>query len=209
MPASIRADDPHEEADALLPWYATGQIDARDRATVETHLANCPRCRRQLTFERRLAGEFEALSPAVESGWERLRRRIQGHGAPTPRIARAWAEFWGILTRPGIAALAAAQLALVVVGAATFLSLSRPAYHALGSAPAPASANALVKFSSNATEQDMRDALRRSGASLVEGPTAADAYLVHVPAATRQLALARLKTEPIVELAQPIDGSSE
>ena len=38
-------DKPHDEAEALLPWYATGQLDERDRARVEKHLSACTDCR--------------------------------------------------------------------------------------------------------------------------------------------------------------------
>jgi anti-sigma-K factor RskA len=198
----------HEAADALLPWYATGEIDAHDRAAVETHLADCAECRRQLALERRLVDEFQAHSPEVESGWARLRGRIEAPAAKRAKIREAWDEFWGLLSRPGIAALATAQVAVLVVGGATLHSLDRPAYHALGSALAPASGNALVMFRPDATERQIADALRSSGATIVEGPTAADAFLVRVPAERRQAALARLRSAGIVRLAQPVDGSS-
>jgi anti-sigma-K factor RskA len=198
----------HEAADALLPWYATGEIDAHDRAVVETHLAGCGQCRQQLALERRLVDEFQAHSPEVESGWARLRGRIEAPAVRRAKIRETWGEFWTLLRRPGIAALATAQVAILVVGGATLHSLNRPAYHALGSAPAPASGNALVMFRADATEQQIADALRSSGATIVEGPTAADAFLVRVPAEQRQAALARLHSARIVTLAQPIDGSS-
>jgi predicted anti-sigma-YlaC factor YlaD len=198
----------HEAADALLPWYATGEIDGHDRAVVETHLADCAQCRQQLALERRLVDEFQAHSPEVECGWARLRGRIEAPSDRRAKIREAWDEFRTLLSRPAIAALATAQVAILIVGGATLHSLSRPAYHALGSAPAPASGNALVMFRADATEQQVADALRSSGASIVEGPTAAGAFLVRVPAERRQGALARLRSAGIVTLAQPIDGSS-
>jgi anti-sigma-K factor RskA len=197
----------HEAADALLPWYATGEIDAHDRAVVETHLAGCAKCRQQLALERGLVDEFQAHSPEVDSGWARLRARIESPAARARKIREAWDEFRGLLRRPGIAALATAQVAILVVGGATLHSLSRPAYHALA-APAPASGNVLVMFRADATEQQIADALRSGGATIVEGPTAADAFLVRVPAERRRAALARLQSAGIVTLAQPIDGSS-
>ena len=39
MPISIHAErDDHREAEDLLPWYATGQLDAADRAFIDSHL---------------------------------------------------------------------------------------------------------------------------------------------------------------------------
>ena len=91
--------------------------------------------------------------------------------------------------QPAVAALAAAQVGFLVLSAGILLSLSRPAYHALGSPPAPAAANVIVIFRADATEEDMRDALKASGASIVGGPTAADAYLLRVSANQRSLSL--------------------
>jgi len=200
------AAGPHDEAEELLPWYATGQLDAADRARVERHLLSCGDCREQLAVERRLIDEFQAMAPEVESGWARLRGRID-----TPvQVARApkqpFAELWAFLTRPAVAAIAVAQLAFVVIAGGALLSLSRPAYHVLGSAPVPADANVIVIFDADTTEGEMRGALGAAGASIVGGPTSADAYLLHVAPAGRQNSLARLQADANVQLAQPIDG---
>jgi len=200
------AAGPHDEAEELLPWYATGQLDAADRARVERHLLSCGDCREQLAVERRLIDEFQAMAPEVESGWVRLRGRID-----TPvQVARApkqpFAELWAFLTRPAVAAIAVAQLAFVVIAGGALLSLSRPAYHVLGSAPVPADANVIVIFDADTTEGEMRGALGAAGASIVGGPTSADAYLLHVAPAERQNSLARLQADANVQLAQPIDG---
>jgi len=200
------AAGPHDEAEELLPWYATGQLDAADRALVERHLLSCGNCREQLAVERRLIDEFQAMAPEVESGWARLRGRID-----TPvQVARApkqpFAELWAFLTRPAVAAIAVAQLAFVVIAGGALLSLSRPAYHVLGSAPVPADANVIVIFDADTTEGEMRGALGAAGASIVGGPTSADAYLLHVAPAGRQNSLARLQADANVQLAQPIDG---
>ncbi len=102
---------PHDEAEELLPWYASGQLDEADRSRVEKHLSSCAFCRQQLVLERQLIDEFQAMTPEVESGWARLRSRVQ---APTPmrqRRPNPLAEFWDFVTRPAIAGLAAAQIA--------------------------------------------------------------------------------------------------
>ena len=210
MPADPSLDQggPHDEAEALLPWYATGQLNAAERGRVERHLYSCAACRQQLTLERRLIGEFQATSPQLESGWARLKAQI----APPPPVRgprpSALAELWAILSRPAVATLAVAQLAFLVVSASLLVSLSRPDYHALGSAPAPAAGNAIVMFRAQATQKEVGDALGAAGASIVGGPTPAGAYLVHVDPGKRQAALARLQANRDVRLAQPVDGAS-
>ena len=76
MSDPIQDVQPHDEAEMLLPWYATGQLEAQDRLVVERHLSSCATCREQLALERRLSREFRGLAPEVDAGWARLRRRM-------------------------------------------------------------------------------------------------------------------------------------
>lgn len=200
--------EPHSEAEELLPWYATARLDEADRAKVNAHLSSCARCRHQLALERQLIDEFQAMVPEVESGWARLRHRIQmpARVADRPKKSSPFANAWALMSHPAIAALATAQLAFVAVAGAILVSLGQPVYHTLGSPPPASSGNVIVMFRADATEQDIRDALRSAGASLVDGPTPANAYLVHVEPARRQLALRQLQSDDVVQLAQPIDG---
>jgi hypothetical protein len=112
---------------------------------------------------------------------------------------------WDLLRRPAVATLAAAQLAFVVLAGGAFLSLSKPEYRALSSSTPPAAGNVIVIFRSDATQEDVLDTLRASGASLIGGPTSADAYLLRVPANRRAAAVARLQADDDVQMAQPID----
>lgn len=208
MAGDIRsARDPHEQAEELLPWYATGELDAAEHALVEAHLAACARCQRQLVFERRLVEEFQGFSPEVDSAWARLRERID---APAPDrdgwLARVLRDLKQLVTRPAVAALAAAQVAFVALAAAFLPSLA-PSYVTLGDRPAASSSpNVIILFRPEATEADMRDILRSSGAQLVGGPTAADAYLLTVPPKARPIALAKLQSNDDVIMAEAIDG---
>ena len=211
MPDPINAAvNPHKEAEELLPWYATGQLDPEELALVDDHLASCAHCRRQLAVERRMIHEVAALTPEIDSGWERLRQRIE----PRAQARHGWREraaadvagLWHAFARPHVAAFAFAQLAFVVVAGSVLLSLTRPSYHALGSAPAPRSANVIAMFRADTTEAQMRTLLRANGASLAGGPTSTDAYLLRVPPRSRTAVLAKLRSDGHVVLAQPIDG---
>jgi len=199
----------HGEAEELLPWFANGQLDETDRAIVDAHLSSCAYCRQQLAIERRLIEEFQAIEPKIESGWTRLRGRIASDNpVPTAKVSRParLAEIWAFLTRPAVATIAAAQLAFVIVAGSALLWLSRPAYHVLGSPPPAAVGNLIVMFRADATEQDIRDVLKSAGATIVDGPTPADAYVLHVATGRRQMALETLQANDNVQLAQPIDG---
>jgi hypothetical protein len=210
---------PHHDAEELLPWYATGQLEGPELALVEEHLSGCAHCRRQLAFERRMVDEFAELTPEVDSGWARLKQRLEAPAAPVRQASRrreSWwdkaardaASVWQTFTRPAVAAIAFAQLAILVVAGSVLFSLSQPSYRALGSAPPPQSANIIAMFQADTTESQMREILRGSDASLVGGPTPTDAYLLRVPTRSRDAAIARLRADRHVLMAQPIDGAT-
>lgn len=209
MSDPIRTEvQPHDEAEELLPWYVTGQLDAGDRALVEEHLSSCAHCRRQLAFERRMIDEFAGLTPEVDTGWARLKQRLEPRETLLDWIAHEAAAVWQSFRRPQVAVLAFAQLAFVIVAGSFLLSLSRPSYRALGSAPPPQSANVIVMFGPDTTESQLRALLQSNGASLVGGPTSTDAYLLRVAPASRQSVLAHLRADRHVLMAQPIDRAS-
>jgi anti-sigma factor RsiW len=221
MPNPIETEiQPHHDAEELLPWYVTGQLEGDELAFVETHLSSCAHCRRQLAFERQMVDEFAGLTPEIDSGWARLRQRL---GAPKPLatperapVGQGWwdrvtsdaAALWETLTRPAVAALATAQVAFVAIAGTVLFSLSQPSYQALGSAPPPQSANVIAMFRADTTESQMRDLLRANGAMVVGGPTSADAFLLRVAPASRREALVGLRSDRHVLMAQPIDGST-
>ena len=203
-------DNPHDEAEELLPWYVTGRLEAADRERVEKHLTDCDRCQAQLRVERRLADEYRAYSPQVETNWARLRDRIEPTLAKRPLAPPAAISGWRTMKRPAVAMLMAAQLAIVVLTAGTVRYFAQPdaAYRALGSAPVTASANAVVIFQPQTREEQLRRLLNASGAELVGGPTDADAYVLHIAPSGRAAALAELRDRPEVVMAEPIDGQT-
>jgi anti-sigma factor RsiW len=203
------AEDAHDRAEELLPWYATGRLDAVDRAMVEAHLACCANCRQQLTAERALIDRFQALTPDIDNGWARLRGRLETRPSFATRMRATMTEGWHVLTRPVVAGLATAQVAFVAVAGFFLQSAAQPAYVALGATPVAGSANIIVMFNPDTREADLRGALEASGGALVGGPTDADAYLVHVAPGARPAALAKLQKNRAGTLAQPIDGPAE
>ncbi|HEX3421822.1 MAG TPA: zf-HC2 domain-containing protein [Sphingomicrobium sp.] len=219
MPNPIETEiQPHHDAEELLPWYITGQLEGDELALVETHLSSCAHCRRQLAFERQMVEEFAGLTPEIDTGWARLKQRL-GTREPVAvrepervrqglwdRIASDATAFWQTLTRPAVAALATAQLVFVAMAGTILFSLSQPSYRALGSAPLPRSANVIAMFRADTTESEMRDLLRANGASVVGGPTSTDAFLLRIAPASRQVAIAKLRSNRHVLMAQPIDS---
>ena len=64
-------------------------------------------------------------------------------------------------------------------------------------------------FAPDTAERDLRAALNRAGAKLVDGPTASGAYVVELSASQRAAALEHLRASRHVVLAEPIDGSAD
>lgn len=208
--------NPHREVEALMPWYVTGQLDGSDTARVEGHVQGCPECQAELDRERRLDREITRRPADVDAGWAMMRDRLDrdrphrqaaiarpaargtifGITVPTRRTAWKW---FGL----GLGAqfATAALLAIVVLPDG-----DRADYRTLGTADAPAAGNLLVIFRPETSEQLFRQTLRANAARLVDGPTAANAYVLMVPAEQRDRLAARLRGQPQVVLAEPIDA---
>jgi hypothetical protein len=102
-----------------------------------------------------------------------------------------------------VAAQFAALLALGVHAAS--LDDRRGDYRVLGAAPTARAGNTLVMFRPETTEARFRRALQASGARLIDGPTSAGAYIVDVPGGAGGGALAALRRDKEVTMAEPIE----
>lgn len=201
------APDSHEQAQILLPWYVSGQLDGAELAQVEAHLRACAECRAEFRLEQRLEQAVAGLPFDAELGWATVRGRIdaqderRGIAAAVRRaLAPGGRTGWAI----------AAQFVLVVAAIGLLLPLTQPQprYHALGAARPATAGDVLVVFRPQAQAQDLSRALRDSGARLVDGPTAADAFVLAVPLSERAAALSRLRANDAIVMAEPIDPAT-
>lgn len=191
----------------LLPWHVNGTLDPAEAAWFDAHLAQCAECQADLETEKVLRVHVASLP--VETGPVRLPEfdRI----ATRPNSAEA--APWTFLRRRITLGWALAGQAAIAAAAGIFL-LATPApqedqYRLLGSGPGAMRGNAIVLFSPDTAEQDLRNALIRAGGRVVDGPTASGAYIVRLPEATRDKALDRLRQVPQVVLAEPIDAGGD
>ena len=208
--------DPHQAVQILLPWYVTGRLDRAEVEAVEAHLAHCARCQAELIWERKMQDAQAALGNGacdVEHGWLQLLQRIEPRRHAAPPLARRPNGQRG--EGPAVAFLVrwlrwvlGAQFAIIGALATLLVWPIEPAerYHALGTPGHAASGNVVVRFHPEATERDIRRVLNAAGARLVDGPTVTDAYLLSVPTAHQAAALARLRAQPTVVLAESLDG---
>jgi hypothetical protein len=213
----------HRDVQSLLPWYLAGGLNETERALVEAHVSHCAECQADLRDEPRLAAAIAdlpmaAAAPTVEHGWSQISRALEQEPprrAPfaawiARRVARRPRPIHssGVAT-PWLGWALAGQFGLVLVLSLALFRTAPPArYHALGAAPASAEANVVVIFRPQTAEQDFRAILRSNDARLVDGPTVADAYLLHVASADRAKVLARLRRQPQIVLAEPVDSGA-
>jgi anti-sigma factor RsiW len=214
--------DQHSEARALLPWYVTGRLDASERAQVEAHLNGCPECQEDLRIERGLYAQIAGLPMDVEQGWANLRARLE-RDRPGRRRSIGWRRWLGVVHRAAGGswrggpiwltwALVPQLGLLLLLGGLLLTTIQRgrdnaARYHLLGAAPIGAAGNVVVMFRPQTSERDLRRILEANQARVVNGPTSTDAWLLEAPAARRSAVVAKLRGEPQVTLAEPVDSA--
>jgi anti-sigma factor RsiW len=209
--------DPQRAIQELLPWYVTGTLVPEEAAMVEAHLATCEACRAELETDRALGAMAASASLDVERGWAALKTRVEGDASrrrislrrrvaalshrrptsakPSARRSGGWAV-----------AANAASLMLIAGFAWIWAHPQHAQYHVLSAPQVASPGNVVVIFKPTTSEQDMREMLRGAKARLVDGPTASDAYVLHVADVERAASLTKLRANGRVILAEPIDG---
>jgi len=91
--------------DAQLNEYVDGTVAARDRASVEAHLAECAGCRAAVAELRSLAAAAATLPKSIEPGrdlWAAIETRIRQR--PRRNVQRVW--WFGALAAAAVLVLA-------------------------------------------------------------------------------------------------------
>ena len=198
--------DAHERAQLLLPWRVNGTLDPTETALFDAHVAECAECRADLAAETALRARLAGM-PVPELA-------EQSRSAPQ-RLAtrRRSATRWRFLSRRVPLGWALATPAAAAAAAALFLALQPAArdsdadYRLLSSGEQAVAGNMIVMFEPDATDRELRATLAQVGGRIVDGPTAAGAYMVRVTATERPAALARLRAAGPVVLAEPVDAA--
>jgi anti-sigma-K factor RskA len=197
----------HSTADALLPWYVNGTLRGEELAFVEQHVRGCGQCQAEVDWLRQVFAACAALAPLEEEpapAGTRFgdSRPLAGWAGPL-RMKAGWraAPTW-------VRGLLAAQLAAIAV-LGTMVAIetgNKPSYQTLGSESrsVPSGNAVVVVFDPTAPEADIRRIVAGAGARIVDGPTAANAYVLELPPADTGDALRSLRTERLVQLAEPL-----
>lgn len=231
MTEGNRRERLHKRVWDLLPWYVNETLPDGERRTVESHLAECPRCREEIVTCRRLGEairQTEEIAPVVHPArLARLMERIDeerdgGHGWRQAALA-PWRGLASLVRTTPPLARGALVVQLVFLVALTGLLVRwsqeppapapAPEYQTLSeSAPAPATPETTARlrlvFTEGTTEKEVRDLLLGIRGQIVAGPSALGVYTVEVPAGPDPLekVLAHLRAQPRVSLAEPAVG---
>ena len=111
------------------------------------------------------------------------------------RVPVAWAM---------VGSLAASIALAVVFSGVRPNPVPQQTYHTLGSTAADAAGQVVVLFKPDTTEQQMRLILAAQGARVVDGPTAAGGYVLHIDSGEPAQAIEALRQSDQIVLAEPL-----
>jgi anti-sigma factor RsiW len=207
------AKSPHQKVQELLPWFLNGTLESEDVAQVDEHLKSCPACRSELECLQVLRSTYvdTEIAPDAEAALARLRPRLEER-APASRPRRTGERTRASPARmPSWLGLAlAAQFALILGLGWKVLQPDRAAleFHALSSAATAehAAGSLVVVFNPGASQREVARILHRSGGRVVDGPTESNGFVLAVASGNLKDALTRLRAEPAVVLAEPLEA---
>lgn len=178
----------------LLPFHANQTLDATQTAQVQSGLQRYPELQAELAWLQTMRNTVQEQPldplPAGDLGWSTLARRIESERAqkarPATRAEPGWQDklrAWLQLNFTSVMATACAVLVIqgVVIGSL----LQRDETYIPAGAPDPVAATATgvllhIAIRPTVTEPQLREALRRFKANIVQGPTALGIYTVQI-----------------------------
>jgi anti-sigma-K factor RskA len=177
-----------DEIEALLPWYVTGRLDAREHARVERYVQEHPEIHAHLALAREESDATVTANEAIKAPGRAALDRLRASVAAAPRRRSLGVAFGNLANRfsdwiadlaPPQLALAAAVAALLVmlqaaaIGALVLERAGAPAYQTAGGGEtAGESIELLVGFTDTATMGDIAALLKKLDAAVVDGPRA-------------------------------------
>ncbi len=178
-------NSPHRAAEALIPWLLNGTLTPAEQHELASHLDDCAACRAELERQRQLAGRYcaaAATEPLADAGaaFSRLAVRLDAEVAPAARRAKP-VFGWRLVAALQFCVIAALAWTVWLLRPGASPTEAAPAaYRGLGTSPTAVNGDAIVFFAAEATAAEVRSVLRRSGARIVDGPTAGGGYVLHL-----------------------------
>ena len=210
---SENALDVWNRFEELVPWYVNGTITRADRRWVDEFILSHRAAATFLQWETSLAKRLNDAIPSFmpETGFDRLQARMRAEPAAenislSARLRTLWS---GLIQQPtfALATLAVVMLQAGVIGSLLNAPREAAPEYALTRSLTPAPNNPAllrVSFKSEVTEANLRGLLMEIGGAIVGGPGQLGAYLVQVPPARLDQAVATLKASPWIMAAEAV-----
>ena len=197
---------PHLATEALLPWLLNDTLTSDERSQIEAHLRSCAQCSAELEQQKRLQSHYSGaatpdLALDVGAAFARLLPRLDDQPVHSPRRplwTRQPVRWWqlGLAVQMGI--ILALSSALLLQLTPTTQNVDMAAYRGLAATAHRATGDALVVFNPITSEAQVRASLQRVGARIVDGPTAAGAFVVRFDDDPTAAMLASLRGDPAI-----------
>ncbi len=185
--------EPRDEAELLLPWYATDKLTEEERRKVEAWLEAHPEERFQLEIaEDERAGTVaanEALHVPSRASFDRLMAEVDADGrraAPASPLFVRIGEWFGGFSPQMRGAMVGAAIALVVAQTAAIGIMAGSGgdgadfQTASDGASSAAGPTLIVSFAPNATIGNVDALLGELGARIADGPRAGNIYTLQL-----------------------------
>jgi anti-sigma factor RsiW len=205
---------PHRAAEALMPWRLNGTLTPTEKRRLDAHLHECEPCRVEFERQRNLGTlyrEAAAAGPDADSqnAFARLAARLDAEAPPPAR--RAVPTFaLRLVTALQFCAIAALIWTLWLVRPDIVGSDEATAtYRGLAATASTTRADAVVFFADDAAEVEIRRVLRQTAARIVDGPTAAGAYLLQFKRGASDSTVAELRRERIVVRVESLSAGDD
>lgn len=230
MTSTPESDSTHEETRDLIPWWVNGRLSDAEARQVEAHLATCAACRADAEVERRVLAAVRHKSQvayAPQVSLQKLMARIEDverdvptrpapsrsvPAAPRPASVLAlasgprWRLAAGMALGLGLGVLASGGWQAAVTGGPAAYSTVTTPQTAVGRA-----AQIRVVFSPTATVDELVKVVAGNGLAIVDGPSGSGVYglaLASGSEVTVPAALARLRADPRVRFAEPLEAAA-
>jgi uncharacterized membrane protein affecting hemolysin expression len=157
----------------FLPWFVNGTLRLEDREAIDQHVAKCTLCLDEIQFLQKLEQQIKldaSDNTPGRLGYKRLARQIKQENTQQKKSPSRASKWWQ----------SAMVIAVLIIVLQTSLLLQSPVIDDFLVSLGAVENTIQVKFSKNATELKIRQALNAIRGRIVDGPGALGIYRIEL-----------------------------